>query len=151
MENQKKEGSDVLLGLSHVFEGDVEAIIDIVVKKRERPPFNIVSIKESLHSDYITILDEGFPKRFTNYFRPPMVMYYKGDIWIHQQKIYMCRSPKLIFLSWTKRTFLRHVKINPAEESSVVAAFLLHFCDYPLDIMKRLILQRLSKAVSILL
>lgn len=80
MENQKKEGSDVLLGLSHVFEGDVEAIIDIVVKKREKPPFNIVSIKESLHSNYITILDEGFPKRFTNYFRPPMVMYYKGDI-----------------------------------------------------------------------
>jgi len=36
---------------------------------------------------------------------------------------FICRSPKLIFLSWTKWTFLRQVKIDPVEESSVVAAF----------------------------
>lgn len=80
MENKKNEGSDVLLGLSHVLEGDIEAIIDIVVKKKERPQFDIKTIKESLCSNYITILDEEFPKRFNNYYRPPLVMYYRGDI-----------------------------------------------------------------------
>ena len=85
MENQKNEESEVLLGLSHVFEGDVELIIDTIVNKKERPVFDIASIKKSLKSDYVTILDKEFPKRFNNYYRPPIVMYYKGDVSLLQE------------------------------------------------------------------
>ena len=28
----------------------------------------------------ITILDEDYPKRFNNYYRPPLVIYYRGDL-----------------------------------------------------------------------
>ena len=79
MENKKNESSEILLGLSYLFNGDVEEIINLIVKKEDRPPLDIVKIKSSLKSEYITILDEGYPKRFNQYFRPPLVMYYRGN------------------------------------------------------------------------
>ncbi|MCH3909826.1 MAG: DNA-processing protein DprA [Bacilli bacterium] len=73
-------GRDIMIYLSLKYEGDWEKMVD-AVKRREQ-----VSEEEALEkigkikSQVVTILDSTYPESFKHCYKPPMVLYYYGNL-----------------------------------------------------------------------
>lgn len=71
---------DLLVYLSIKYEGDYESII-AAIKARE--PVNketLLNEVGALKAKFLTILDDNYPEAFRNMYRPPLVVFYYGDI-----------------------------------------------------------------------
>ncbi len=73
---------DVLLYLSYIYKGEYDQILKAIkekkpLKDKEDAIFNYVS---SLNVKAITIMDDEYPPLLRQIYKPPFVIYYKGDI-----------------------------------------------------------------------
>ena len=84
MKNENTDKRDVLLCLSVSCDGDIDDMIDSIVKKKDYHFEDIGSIKKTISSSYMTILDADYPEKLSKQYKPPLVLYYKGDIGLLQ-------------------------------------------------------------------
>ena len=79
MHNERQEAHDVLLCVSVMCDGDIDVMYDMIINKKGFTGLEPESTKKAISSNYRTLLDQEYPKKFCNYHRPPLVLYYKGD------------------------------------------------------------------------
>jgi predicted Rossmann fold nucleotide-binding protein DprA/Smf involved in DNA uptake len=74
-------GRQILLALSIKFNGDWQQIYSAIQSKYELTPDEADTLIASLPSDlsYITIIDNDYPQNLKAAYKPPFVLYYKGD------------------------------------------------------------------------
>ena len=53
---------------------------EAIVKKEFVSNIDTEKVERECVSNYVTIVDEDYPKRLNHVFRPPFVFYYKGDL-----------------------------------------------------------------------
>lgn len=70
----------VLLYFSLKYKGDWDKIYNALDKKEKIPHQDLEGINSKVKSNYITILNPLYPKYLKNVFKPPFVLFYKGDI-----------------------------------------------------------------------
>lgn len=70
---------DILLYFSYKYKGEWQNIFDALQKKENVFEENVEETVKKIGSNYITILDEDYPSSLKNIYRPPFVLYYKGD------------------------------------------------------------------------
>lgn len=73
-------GKDLLVYLSHKYNGDFVKVINAIRKKESVSEQQAMEVVNSIKSKYITILDKEYPQELRNGFQPPIVLYYHGDI-----------------------------------------------------------------------
>lgn len=70
---------DILAFLALKHNGDREETYDAVRLKEHVLPSEASKLLENLGGKYITILDEDYPEVFKQIYKPPIVLFYKGD------------------------------------------------------------------------
>ena len=70
---------DILLYFSYKYKGDWQGIFTALQNKENVDEKEIDDIVKKVGNNYITILDEDYPSILKNIYRPPFVLYYKGD------------------------------------------------------------------------
>ena len=70
---------DILAFLALKYKGDWEKIYDAIKTKETVHLSEASSILEKNSDKYITILDEDYPPIFKQIYKPPIVLFYKGD------------------------------------------------------------------------
>lgn len=71
---------DVLLYFSLKFEGDYDRILEAIKNKVMIDENEYLSTISLFKGQFITIVDLDYPEQFKRIYRPPLVIYYKGDI-----------------------------------------------------------------------
>lgn len=73
-------GNEILLYLSIKYQGCWDDIFAAIKNKEAITHQDIINAKNSISCNYITLLDEKYPKQLKNIFKPPFVLFYYGDI-----------------------------------------------------------------------
>ena len=94
MENQRQEPRMILLSLSVFYKGDLDAVYKAIAEKKIPSDIDSLDIEESIKNHSLTILDPDYPKRFNQGFKPPLIMYYKGDVSLLNRKIVVVLNSK---------------------------------------------------------
>lgn len=68
------EARNILINSAVFHNGDWEKMYKAIVEK------NIVDVVNTTDTNAITILDSNYPKRLREIYKPPFVLFYKGDI-----------------------------------------------------------------------
>ena len=71
---------EILVYLSIIHEGDWNKIYQDILDKREISKDSVKEVMKSVTVPYITLLDESYPKSLKSTFKPPFVLFYKGNI-----------------------------------------------------------------------
>ena len=71
---------EVLLYFSLLYKGDFNRIYKAVANKEKVDENKFKELKKNLKSQYITIIDEDYPKKLKCISAPPFVLYYYGDL-----------------------------------------------------------------------
>ena len=71
---------EVLLYFSLLYKGDFNRIYKAVASKEKVDENKFKELKKNLKSQYITIIDEDYPKKLKCISAPPFVLYYYGDL-----------------------------------------------------------------------
>lgn len=71
---------DVLLYFSLKFDGDYERILEAIKTKVKIDENDYLSVISVFKGQFITIVDGDYPEQFKRIYRPPLVIYYKGDV-----------------------------------------------------------------------
>ncbi|MCD8194706.1 MAG: DNA-processing protein DprA [Coprobacillus sp.] len=74
------KGRDILIYLSLKNDGDWDKIYEDIQNRANLDFSDSDDILSKLDSNVVTILDKEYPRQFANIFKPPFVLYYKGDI-----------------------------------------------------------------------
>lgn len=70
---------EIILYFAHKYFGDWERIYD-AIEIQEDVDFDLLEeIKENYNNQYVTVLDEDYPKELKLIERPPFVLFYKGN------------------------------------------------------------------------
>ncbi len=73
-------GKEILIYLSHFYEGDAEKVLDHIRAKKPVNPREVEAFAASVRTPYITLFDDIYPDDWKQLFLPPLVTYYEGDI-----------------------------------------------------------------------
>lgn len=73
-------GREILFYLSQKYNGDFEKIFDAIEAKEKVDNDLYKEYKDKFIGNYITILDDNYPESFKQMYRPPLLLYYYGDI-----------------------------------------------------------------------
>lgn len=71
---------EVLLYFALKYEGDYDLILEAIRKKIKIEEDDYKIRLNEFKGNYITILDDIYPERFKRIYRPPIVLFYHGDI-----------------------------------------------------------------------
>lgn len=71
---------ELLAYLSFLFEGDWDRIYNAVKTKYKVEQEDVDKFVKENKNDYITIIDDDYPKSLKSIGKPPFVLFYKGDI-----------------------------------------------------------------------
>ena len=74
------ESKKILVYLSQKYEGNWNKIFDEISAKKEFDEEEANSYLKKVKSNYITMLDPEYPESLKNVYKPPFVLYYRGDI-----------------------------------------------------------------------
>lgn len=77
----------LLVYFSRKYQGDWDSIFKAIKDKEEFDPEEVEKAQLNVGSNYITILDEGYPEFLKATFKPPLVLYYYGDISLLDNKL----------------------------------------------------------------
>ena len=79
---QEYDARKILIYLAVKYDGDPAKILNAVrLKEDEGVPYSeIEKVRDSIKSNVITYLDKDFPESLKKMFRPPLVLFYYGDI-----------------------------------------------------------------------
>ena len=70
----------ILIAHAIYFEGDWNKLIDAIKKREYLPEEDIIRISSNLKCSAITLLDKEYPEYLKHVFKPPIVLFYEGDI-----------------------------------------------------------------------
>ncbi|MGN1295547.1 MAG: DNA-processing protein DprA [Bacilli bacterium] len=70
---------DILLYFSYKYKGDWQNIFDALQRKETVNEEEVNASIKKVGNNFITILDDDYPSKLKNIYRPPFVLYYKGD------------------------------------------------------------------------
>ncbi len=73
-------GKEILVYLSHLYEGDAEKMLDHIRAKKPVNPREVEAFAASVTTPYITLFDDIYPEDWKQLFLPPLVCYYEGDV-----------------------------------------------------------------------
>lgn len=96
----------LLLFLAIKFEGNYEKIISAVRAKEKLTSEELVEYEKIEAGDYITILDDDYPEKFKNIYRPPLILFYKGN------KQLLSNSNKIIGIVGTRQPSAYGLKVT---------------------------------------
>lgn len=71
---------DVLVSLSVKYDGNWDKVYNAITSKEDINEEMVASLMSKVKSDYITILDNNYPDILKQTYKPPFVLFYKGDI-----------------------------------------------------------------------
>lgn len=71
---------DILVYFAIKYGGDWDLIYSAINKKERVDQEDLKSIIESNKSEYITLIGDKYPSRLKSIYKPPFVLFYKGDI-----------------------------------------------------------------------
>ena len=74
------DGRDLLIHLAVKYNGDYDKIYTSLVLKEEVPVDDVIKTIKSLKCRVLTCLDYDYPQSLKHLYRPPMVLFYYGDI-----------------------------------------------------------------------
>jgi DNA processing protein len=74
------QGREILIYLSMKYEGDWNKMVDAIKRREEVPQEAVKEALKKLKSQVVTLVDPLYPSCFKNSIRPPIVIYYYGDI-----------------------------------------------------------------------
>ena len=77
---------NILAYLAIKYDGDWNKIYNAIKFKEVISAADIEQVLSECTTKYITILDDDYPSEFKNVYRPPIVLFYKGDIEILKNK-----------------------------------------------------------------
>ena len=80
MYKQIYDSRALLIYLAVKYEGDYEKIVRALQLNEEVPRYEALKLCQSLKCEAITLLDYDYPQRLKNTYRPPIVLFYYGDI-----------------------------------------------------------------------
>lgn len=83
MGNAKLTPRNILVSLALKYKGEWDKIIE-AVKAKEKPDEEL--IEEASQTKAITIIDADYPNELKQCYKPPVVLFYKGDISLLQHK-----------------------------------------------------------------
>lgn len=71
---------DILVYFAIKYEGDWDKIYGAINRKEKVDPTEMKQVLDTNKSNCITLLSENYPSRLKNIYKPPFVLFYKGDI-----------------------------------------------------------------------
>ena len=71
---------DILVYLSFIHKGNWEKIYSDITNKEKIDKEKVSKVIKEINSNYITILNPNYPECLKYIFKPPFVLYYKGNI-----------------------------------------------------------------------
>lgn len=74
------KAKDVLLYFALKFEGDYDRILEAIRTKQKIDEEDYKKVVSQFNGHYFTILDDCYPERFKRIYRPPLVIFYVGDV-----------------------------------------------------------------------
>ncbi|NLI94402.1 MAG: DNA-protecting protein DprA [Erysipelotrichaceae bacterium] len=74
------DARDLLAYLSIKYEGDYDLLINAIRKKEIVDKNEVKAVVHNINCKYLTIVDKNYPEAFRNMYRPPLVIFYYGDI-----------------------------------------------------------------------
>lgn len=74
------ESREIVLALSLLFKGDIEQILEVITKKQYFEVSYLKEVIKNFKGNYISIFDEIYPASLRAMPKPPVVLYYKGNI-----------------------------------------------------------------------
>lgn len=77
---------EVLLYFSLKYKGDFSLIMKALKQKEDVDEKLFEQLTLNLHSSYVTIIDDDYPRAFKNIGYPPFVLYYYGNLSLAEQK-----------------------------------------------------------------
>ena len=80
MINEKQFLRNTLLYLSLKYHGDYFSILNALKNKEDVDYDTVMKTADRFNGHFITYLDDEYPSNLRNYFRPPFVLFYEGDI-----------------------------------------------------------------------
>lgn len=69
----------ILLYFALKYEGDYFLILEAIKGKERVDEKDLKDIEKKINCKYVTIIDENYPSKLKNSFRPPWVLFYYGD------------------------------------------------------------------------
>lgn len=70
----------ILVYFAIKYEGDWELIYSAINRKEKVDAEEVEKLVSKCNSSYITLLDEKYPERLKSIYKPPFVLFYKGNI-----------------------------------------------------------------------
>ncbi|MGI6644504.1 MAG: DNA-processing protein DprA [Bacilli bacterium] len=74
------KGREILLYFSQKYAGDFDKIYHAIETKERVTQEQIEEVTKNFKGNYFTIIDDDYPDVFKTIYRPPLVVYYHGDI-----------------------------------------------------------------------
>jgi len=74
------KGRDILVWLSIKYEGDWNSIYQAIKNKELVDEEQVTKAVNNISDSYVTIIDEDYPEKLKKIYKPPFVLYYKGNL-----------------------------------------------------------------------
>lgn len=71
---------EILIFLAVKYEGNWEKIFNAIKEKENADEADVIAINRNVKSKTLTILDEDYPDYLKSIYKPPLVLFYYGDI-----------------------------------------------------------------------
>ena len=71
---------EILVYLSIIYEGDWNKIYKSILDKEPINKEEVLNRTKGLNCNYVTLLDSNYPLCLKSIYKPPFVIFYKGDI-----------------------------------------------------------------------
>lgn len=73
-------GKQILAALAVKFDGNFEQMVDFISRKEDISEEEVNALNSTIKSKFVTMLDNEYPKYLTKMYRPPLVLFYYGDL-----------------------------------------------------------------------
>jgi len=74
------KGKDILTYLAVKYEGDWNSIYQAIKNKELVDEVTVLKTVSEIGIDYVTIIDEDYPESLKKIYKPPFVIFYRGDL-----------------------------------------------------------------------
>jgi len=73
-------GRDLLLYLAYKYKSDYPSMLEAMRNKVKPEESAVLEVKDKLDCDFVTLIDDKYPKKLKLLHEPPLVLFYKGDL-----------------------------------------------------------------------
>ena len=81
------KGRDVLVWLNIKYEGDWNSIYQAIKNKELVDEVKVTEAINSIQDSYVTIIDDDYPAKLKQIYKPPFVLYYHGNLQLIDEQV----------------------------------------------------------------